>query len=246
MNGSIGDEFMTQTRYGNFGASDQMRSKPQPPLELPLREGSMTIRLPPPQGIGVKPHDLREAIESRESVRVYSGEPLSLDELSFLLWSTQGIKRILPGRATFRTVPSAGARHAIETYLLINAVRGLVTGIYRFIATRHTLEEIDVQSGIAERVTKACLDQRFIAASAVTFLWTAVAYRMTWRYGDRGYRYIHLDAGHICQNLYLAAGAIGCGACAIGAFNDEALNRTIGIDGTTHFVVYLATVGKKR
>jgi SagB-type dehydrogenase family enzyme len=244
MNGRIGSEFMIQTRYGNFGASDQMRGKPQPPLELPLRDGSTTVRLPPPEGIGVKPVGLREAIEGRESVRVYSGESLSLDELSFLLWSTQGIKRSLPGRATFRTVPSAGARHAIETYLLINAVKGLVPGIYRFIATRHALEEIDVQPGISGRVTKACLDQRFIAASAVTFLWTAVAYRMTWRYGDRGYRYIHLDAGHVCQNLYLAAVAIGCGACAIGAFNDEELNRIIGIDGTTHFVVYLATVGK--
>ena len=99
---------------------------------------------------------------------------------------------------------------------------------------------------MAERVSAACLGQRFVMASAATFIWTAVPYRMAWRYGERGYRYMHVDVGHVCQNLYLAAEAIGSGACAIGAFNDDQLNELLNIDGEEHFTIYVATVGKKR
>ena len=83
------------------------------------------------------------------------------------------------------------------------------------------------------------------SGSGVVFLWTAVPYRMTWRYGERGYRDLHLDAGHVCQNLYLAAEAVGCGVCAIAAFDDDVMNDLLGIDGNDQFLIYLATAGKK-
>ena len=148
--------------------------------------------------------------------------------------------------ATLRTVPSAGVRHCFETYLLVNRVEGLKQGLYRFLATEHSIQEVDTDPGIAERVTQACFNQRFVMQSAATFIWTAVAYRMMWRYGERGYRYMHLDAGHACQNLYLAAEAIGCGACAIAAFHDDALNEALQIDGVEQFAVYVGVLGKKR
>jgi SagB-type dehydrogenase family enzyme len=93
--------------------------------------------------------------------------------------------------------------------------------------------------------TSACFDQQFILRGGVVFIWTAVSYRTTWRYGKRGNRDLHLDAGHVCQNLYLAAEATGCGTCAIAAFDDDDMNAILGINGSDQFVIYLATVGKK-
>jgi SagB-type dehydrogenase family enzyme len=142
-------------------------------------------------------------------------------------------------------VPSAGARHAFETYLLINNVTSVPNGIYRFLAIGHKLVEINLQPSIADRVVEGCLGQDFILKSAVTFIWTADTYRMKWRYGDRGYRYLHLDAGHVCQNLYLGAGSLDCGVCAIAAFSDDYMNDLLELDGVEQFVIYIATVGKK-
>ena len=81
---------------------------------------------------------------------------------------------------------------------------------------------------------------------AVTFIWVAASDRMTWRYCERGYRYILLDAGHVCQNLYLSAESIGCGVCAVGAYDDDIINKLLGLDGRSEFVIYIAAAGKKR
>ncbi|OGD54990.1 nitroreductase [Candidatus Bathyarchaeota archaeon RBG_13_60_20] len=236
---------MEKTRYRYLEQSDQNGGLPQPPLELPAAKGRRVIELPDPRTVKADPLDVREAIERRASVRAYSGEALSLGELSLLLWCTQGVKQVSGRPATLRTVPSAGARHCFETYVLANRVDGLHPGLYRFLAVDHKLQEVDLGPDVAERVTKACLDQRFILASAATFIWTAVAYRMMWRYGERGYRYMHLDAGHACQNLYLLAEAVGCGACAVAAFDDDLLNKALGVDGVDQFAVYVGVVGKK-
>jgi SagB-type dehydrogenase family enzyme len=104
---------------------------------------------------------------------------------------------------------------------------------------------MDAESDIADKVAEACPRQKFVKTSAVTFIWTAVAYRMKWRHGERGYRFLHLDAGHVCQNLYLSAEAIDCGVCAVGVFSDDDLNRLLDVDGENQFVIYIATVGKK-
>jgi SagB-type dehydrogenase family enzyme len=241
-----GREFMEKTKYRYLDQSDQNSGLPQPPLELLAAKGRRIIDLPDPKAVEAEPLDVREAIDRRVSVRAYSDEALSLAELSLLLWCTQGVKEVAPRPATLRTVPSAGARHCFETYVLANRVDGLSPGLYRFLAVDHRLQEVDLGPDVAERLTKACLDQRFILASAATFIWTAVAYRMMWRYGERGYRYMHLDAGHVCQNLYLSAETVGCGACAVAAFDDDLLNKALGVDGVDQFAVYVGVVGKKR
>lgn len=240
-----GKEFMERTKYHNMGSSDQSKGLPQPPLELPHDETRNVIELPKPQEVTVGEVSLRKAIEERRSVRGYSDAPLTIDELSWLLWSTQGVREVAGRNATLRNVPSAGARHAFETYVLVNRVEGLKPGIYRFLAMEHNLVEVEMGEAMAERVSNACLGQRFIITSAATFIWTAVSYRMAWRYQERGYRYMHIDIGHVCQNLYLSAEAIGGGVCAIGAFNDDELNGLLGIDGEDQFSIYVATVGKK-
>jgi SagB-type dehydrogenase family enzyme len=172
--------------------------------------------------------------------------PLSCEELSFLLWCTQGVRYVQGSVATFRTVPSAGARHAFETYLLVNDVEDLTPGLYRYLALSHQIQQISIDPTLHIDVAHACLDQDFIMRCGVVFLWTAVPYRMTWRYGERGYRDLHLDAGHVCQNLYLAAEAVGCGVCAIAAFDDDAMASILGTDGISQFLIYLATVGKTK
>jgi len=237
---------MERTKYENMGSSDQSRGLPQPPLELPYDKSRTVVDLPKPPEVNVSDVSLRRAIEDRRSVREYSDAPLTLGELSWLLWCTQGVREVAERNATLRNVPSAGARHAFETYVLVNRVDSLKPGIYRFLATEHELVEVEISGAMAEKVSAACLGQTFVRDSAAAFIWTAVPYRMAWRYGERGYRYINVDVGHVCQNLYLAAEAIGSGACAIGAFNDDQLNELLNIDGVEHFAIYVATVGKKR
>ncbi len=248
MSKGIGREFMELTQYRYLEPSDQVLKKPQPPLEIEWDRSLPLIELPLPQNITAGDVNvelwLQQAIERRQSVRDYGPEGISLAQLSYLLWSTQGVKKIIGNVAAMRTVPSAGARHALETYLLVNNVADLAPGLYRFLAIEHKLGAVSLAENIAELVTAACLQQKFVKECVATFVWVAVPYRMTWRYGERGYRYLHLDAGHVCQNLYLAAEAIGCGVCAIGAFRDEDLNAVLGLDGEKQFAIYAATVGK--
>jgi SagB-type dehydrogenase family enzyme len=104
---------------------------------------------------------------------------------------------------------------------------------------------VEIGPGVADKIMQACLSQAMVKDSAVTFIWSCVIYRMAWRYSERAYRLVHLDAGHVCQNLYLAAEQINCGACAIGAFDDELMARLLGINGVDEFVIYCATVGRK-
>lgn len=245
MENLIGPEFLEKTRYQYLERSDQMRGVPSPPLELPFDPSRDRIPLPDPLKCRVSPVDLSDAIERRKSVRSYLNKALTTDELSYLLWCTQGVKQVIPNTGTLRTVPSAGARHAFETVLLINRVDNIEQGLYRYLALEHELIQIERGSQIADRVMEGCLGQRMVIESAVTFIWIAVPYRMTWRYGQRGYRYLYLDAGHVCQNLYLSAEAVGCGVCAIAAFGDQEMNQCLGLDGLSQFVIYVATVGKK-
>jgi len=209
------------------------------------------LDLDDPKEIQIPNRNLTEILKKRKSYREYSDEPLTRKELSYLLWASQGVKkRIMTETAdgfvdiTFRTVPSAGARHPFETFLLLNNVEGFVPGLYRYIATKHKLQALEVTADIQDEIVNACLGQEFLKSSAATFIWVADSYRNRWRYGERGIRYLFLDAGHVCQNLYLAATAIDAGACALGAFKDEELNSLLGLDGDNLFVIYLATVGK--
>lgn len=241
----VGKEFMEKTKYQYLSESDQNKELPQPPLEQDFNASKAVIDLPKPEELKIKNYDFLQAVVERKSMRKYTDETLTLDELTYLLWTTQGVKQVTNRPATLRTVPSAGSRHCFETYLLINRVEGLEPGLYRYKAIEHKLIVLDTNPGWAEKLTDACLKQPFVGTSAVTFFWAADAYRMQWRYGERGFRYMHLDAGHVCQNLYLAAEVLDCGVCAIAAFFDDEVNKLLGLDGEDNFVVYVATVGKK-
>jgi len=231
----------------DFRTSDQSRGVPVPPLEEPVDKQLPRISLPDRKSWGavIKETNLVDAIGNRRSRRNYNDEYLKVEELAFLLWSTQGQRS--PGKQPplFRTVPSAGARHSFETYLFINRVETIPPGLYRYLPLSNELVLIyAADDHCKSRLSRAALGQGFVANGAVVFVWTTVPYRMEWRYLQAAHRVILLDAGHVCQNLYLACEVIHAGTCAIAAYDQEAMDELIQVDGKEQFTIYLAPVGK--
>jgi SagB-type dehydrogenase family enzyme len=231
----------------NFRTTDQSRGVAPPPVQKPLPPGASVIALPGMDTVKIPSIDLVTAIGRRKSRRRFLADPLTLDELAFLLWATQGVRAVQHEAAVLRVVPSAGCRHPFETYLAVQRITGLESGIYRYLPLDHALvQEQPAGVDIAARLTAATHGQRFAGESAVTFIWSAVPDRTEWRYAEASYKVIAVDAGHVCQNLYLACEAIGAGTCAIAAYRQDLMDELIGTDGYDEFVIYLAPVGKVR
>jgi SagB-type dehydrogenase family enzyme len=229
----------------DFASTDQSRGVRPPPVEKPYPADAVLIDLIRKEDLqGTFTADLFAAIAGRQSHRHFKDLPLTLPELSFLLWATQGIRSKSNEYATFRTVPSAGCRHALETYLCVLNVTGLETGIYRYLPIEHKLLVVFIDRELPNKIVAATLNQMFTGLAAVTFIWTVIPYRMEWRYDIAAHKVIALDAGHVCQNLYLACSAIGSGTCAIAAYHQELLDRLVHVDGYDEFSLYLAAVGK--
>jgi SagB-type dehydrogenase family enzyme len=186
---------------------------------------------------------LARAVKNRVSHRDYGGDPLSLEELSFLLWATQGV-RLVEGDNTYRNVPSAGCRHSMETYLAVFNIDELEKGVYRYLPLSHQLILEFKVDELEQKLINATFGQQFAGLSAVTFIWTTIPNRMEWRYGPVSHKVIAIDAGHVAQNLYLACEAINSGTCAIAAYDQEYVDELLGLDGVDEFVIYLAPVGK--
>jgi SagB-type dehydrogenase family enzyme len=167
---------------------------------------------------------LEEALVRRRSIRDYAAEELPLAHVAQLLWAAQGITSEWGGR----TAPSAGALYPLEVYLVTGNVRGLDPGIYRYAPKEHELrliKEEDVRGELAQ----AALMQTFIQEAAVDIVISAVYKRTTHKYGDRGVRYVHMEAGHAAQNIYLQAAALDLGMVTVGAFDDEWTKEIIGM-----------------
>ncbi len=238
--------FLRSDRWGELQsfATDQKRKIPPPPIQKPAPEGASLIPLISPSDFRVGKALLLDVIQARRSERVYSDESLSFEELSFLLWATQGISKTYSGGlASLRTVPSAGARHPFETYLLVQRIEELDPGLYRYLPLEHAVYMADSSEGLPARIHAACYEQ-YIQDCAIAFIWTAIPYRTEWRYGDISPKLIALDAGHLCQNLYLGCVAIDAGACAIGAYEQNELDQILNIDGFDELAIYVAAVGK--
>ncbi len=237
--------------------TDQKRGVPAPPPQKPYPEGATLIDLVAPDGLTIGHMPLIEAIRRRRSRREFTDEPLTLEELSFLLWATQGIDEkatqafgewlatkdpnAVKARAILRTVPSAGGRHPFETYLLVNRVGELEPGLYRYLSVEHKLLFLDAGTELAEQVADAFM--RWVQRSAVVFIWATIPYRTEWRYSLVAHKMIAQESGHVCQNLYLASEAIGAGACAI-TYDQAKVDRILGVDGKEEFAIYVAPVGK--
>ena len=238
---NIGEQFQQETKYDPdkpMGYTLDWSRRPKsyknhdsPLAYFPLSDPGMTSKA-----------NLWQLLRQRRSRREYNaGQSLKENLLSALLWATQGVTAKY-GEFLFRTAPSAGGLYPIETYLFVRAVEGLEPGVYHFRTHVFDLEFLK-KGDFSRELTDAALGQMIVRDAQVTFIWSAVVERSRWKYRQRAYRYIYLDAGHIAQNLYLAAEDLGLGACAIGALFDDRVNTIIGVDGSEETVVYMATVG---
>lgn len=223
----------------------QKQGVPAPPIQKPCPDGATLVDLVSTDTFVVGAMPLIEAIASRKSHRRFTGAFLTLEELSFLLWATQGVRNIVSdGSVTLRTVPSGGARHPFETYLAVGRVKDLEPGLYRYLPLEHKLCLLREGNAVVEEARNASRSNAFVADAAVVFVWTAIPIRAEWRYGVVAHKMIAIDVGHVCQNLYLACASIGVGTCAIGAYSQERMDAVLGVDGSEELTIYAAPVGK--
>jgi len=209
------------------------------PAPTGLKEG--VVPLPAPRTVGSM--SVEEAIARRRSIREYSGEPLSMGELSQILWAAQGIT---DPRWGLRAAPSAGATYPLEVYIVVGegGVTGLEAGVYHYDPRDHGLRL--VKAGDHRRaLSKAALEQAWIAAAPVDLVVAAVYERTTKRYGDRGIRYVHMEAGHVGENVYLQGTALGLGVVVVGAFSDEEVQGVLNLP-VEEEPLYIIPVGHPR
>ena len=234
-----GDRFQQETKY-DPGKMPVHRldwaARPDLYKEYPQAEKIELPAFEPDQ-----PMSLDKTLRQRKSIRDYQDSPISKGQLAYLLWASTGIQRVEDGYE-FRTAPSAGALYPIETYVLVNYVKSLEAGVYHYAIRSHMLELLQ-QRDLRRQIAAAALGQAMCATAAAVFIWTAVFERCKWKYGQRAYRYIYLDAGHIAENLALAAVSLSLGTCEIGALYDDHVNVIIGIDGTEESTICMAAVG---
>ena len=224
--------------------TDQQERLPMPPMAV-CRDGEK-LELPERD---VTPFGV--LLENRCSRRSYDGKPLTLEELAFLLWAAQGVKTANEYR-TLRTAPSGGARHPLELYVFVNSVEGLKPGLYHYLALENRLERLGCRVNQADQLTYALAGQEFAGNAPVCLVWTAVPYRSEWRYDGHGLKDVLLDAGHSCQNVYLACEELKLGCCALAAYDQEALDELLGLSSEptdskeAEFAVYACCVGRPR
>lgn len=235
----LGDEFQVGTKYHRMKMSEKgldWSSQPEIYKEYP---NSKKIELP--KITALSDLSLYAVLQKRKSVRDFKSMPISKEHLSYLLWASTGISRKQQGYE-FRTAPSAGALYPIETYISVKNIIGIDVGIYHYAIRKHSLELLK-KGDFSIDLAKAALDQEMCSMASVIFIWTAVFQRSKWKYEQRAYRYIYLDAGHIAENLALAATSINLGSCQIGALYDDEVNAVIGVDGTEESTIYMSVVG---
>ncbi|MCK4316492.1 MAG: SagB/ThcOx family dehydrogenase [Anaerolineae bacterium] len=238
----IGDTFQQETKYQRghlLGGRLDWASKPATYKRYP---SAPKIPLSPAQTEGGAP--VWDVFRKRRSVRRFQDGPLQEAELSQLLWAAQGITRVGRGFG-FRTAPSAGALYPVETYLVIHAVEGIEPGVYHYGVAGHELDQLKT-GDFRMDVARAALDQEIAYWANVVFVWTAVFERSKWKYKQRAYRYVYLDAGHIAQNVALGAVALGLSSCQIAALYDDEVNALLGVDGVDESAIYMTVIGKPK
>ncbi len=239
MKKGIGDQFQEETKYERNrmpGGYLDWSNKPETYKQYPDKP---RVALPRPSTEGGVP--VWDILSQRRSVRDFFERPVAAQKLSQILWASQGITAEQFGYK-FRTVPSAGALYPVETYLVVNDVEGIAQGVYHYNVLEHCLERIK-EGDYRVTIARAALDQKIAYDANLVFAWTAVLERCKWKYKQRAFRYIYLDAGHIAQTVAMAAVALGLGSCQIAALYDEEVNDLLGVDGALETAIYLTVVG---
>lgn len=244
MDDGIAERYLKETRHTRTRLVGGRMDWSRQPAWFKTYPEAPRVALPEPRVAppGAAQQDLFAVLGRRRSVRDYAPPPLGLDELAALLWAAAGVTALQHGFA-FRTAPSAGGLFPIEHYVAAHRVAGLEPGVYHYAVLERALEHVrpgDVRRPLA----RAALDQPIAADADAVFVWTAVLERARWKYGQRFVRYVLLDAGHIAQNVALAAVALGLGTCQVAAFYDDEAAALLGVDPDEEPVVYMTTVGR--
>jgi SagB-type dehydrogenase family enzyme len=237
---NVGDLFQERTSYERHripGRRLDWDTKPDTYKRYPT---AARVPLSKPQLTGGL--SLWATLSARRSERRFRGGPISEAEMSQLLWAAQGVTH-RRGSYAFRTSPSAGALYPVETYLVVHAVENVEPGVYHYAVAHHALEQLRV-GDFRAAAARCALDQGIAGRASVLFMWSAVFARSKWKYGQRAFRYVYLDAGHIAQNVALAAVALGMGSCQIAALYDGEANDLLQIDGEQESTLYMTAVGR--
>jgi len=238
---NIGPHFQEATKYVRGRPVPQAAMWAAPPPTYKQYESYLQVtELPEPTREGGTA--LWQAIAARRSKRRFSGEPIALADLGQLLWATQGLSGSVPG-FELRTTASAGALYPNETYVVAQAVDGLPLGAHHYVVPDHALGMLS-EGDFSEELARACLDQHWMEDAPAVFVWAAVVARAAWKYQNRAYRYLYLDAGHLGAQLQLACEALGLTSCNIGAFLDNEVAGLLGLDGRAEVVVYVTAIGR--
>jgi len=226
--------------------SDQAKGVTPPAFGKPIT--GQVITLPSFEGITSVPY--AALLDTRRSVRSYASTPMTQAELAFMLWSVNGIQRIRNDVATFRPVPSGGARHPFETYITVKNVEGLAPGLYHYLPTEDigeknvTIEYLGDIASYDDTITKMVAGQAWAAKAPIVLFYSCIPYKAEWRYHEMSHRVVLIDLGHVGQNAMLSAAALDLGSCCMAAYNQKACDEVIGLDGLEEYTVYGVAVGK--
>jgi SagB-type dehydrogenase family enzyme len=229
--------------YTPLEGSDEFIGKPDPLKESDSYSEDDLIFLTKPNEVPLIKRDVFDIFNDRESRRKMNGKKITFDELSFLLWATQG-ERIAQNGEKKRTVPSAGARYPIDTYFFASNVDGVPVGLYRYIHTVHAILQISIDDESREHELIHLWDGSRWKGSVLTIFWVAVPYRCVWRYKSYAYKFCGIDVGHIGQNGYLATEALGLACCTIGRYPQKLMDKLLGVNGEEKFTCYIGVFGR--
>lgn len=184
-------------------------------------------------------------VHHRRSKRAFLNKGLSLEQLSYLLWSTQGIQKVIGknNKATLRPVASGGASHAFETYIAVRMVKGLEQGLYHYLPLEHRLEKVKDLPDYADDVTVALCGQSWAALAPIVLFWSCLPERSEWKYTVEAAKLMAIDIGHVGQQAYLSAEALGLGSCGVAAYDQDASDALLELDGEEEFAIYMQVVG---
>ena len=231
---------------GRMAESDQTKGVAPPPFSKPIT--GEVITLPAFDDVLTTP-DYMQLLDTRRSLRNYSGKAMTQAQLAFMLWSAQGVQSYRGDVATFRTVPSGGARHPFETYISVQSVEGLEPGLYRYLPIENigektaTIERLGPIDNYSEKITEMLADQAWAAKAPIVLFYSCVPYRAEWRYVDAAHRVVLIDLGHLGQSVMLSAVALGLGSCCMAAYDQQACDALLGLDGLNEYTVYAISVG---
>jgi len=225
--------------------SDQSQGVTPPAFGKAIKGEVITL----PSFEGITNTTYAELLDARRSVREYANKQMSQAELAFMLWSVNGIQRIRNDVATFRPVPSGGARHPFETYITVKNVEGLEPGLYHYLPTENigekkvTIERLGNIENYDATITEMVAGQAWAAEAPAILFYTCIPYKAEWRYVHMAHRVVLIDLGHVGQNAMLSAAALGRGSCCMAAYDQKKCDEIIGIDGLNEYTVYAVSVG---